>query len=125
MLIPTRPDDEKIVMGLFSLVPELKDLSHLKQVLDLYEQPNFQLFFWQPDQLDSINGLLGFERYRDKVLIVRHLILTPGAPKKATHAQMLTDLQEFYPNMTIMGTLETQTYIDKWRKHYTKPKSYN
>ncbi|MCK8627947.1 riboflavin biosynthesis protein RibT [Fructobacillus cardui] len=125
MLISTRPDDEKTVMGLFSLLPEYKNLDHMKLVLNLYQQPKMELFFWQPDQQDSINGLLGFERYKDNVLVVRHLILTPGAPKKATHAQMLTDLQELNPDYTMMGTLSTQTYIDKWRKHYSKPKSHN
>ncbi|GAP00249.1 hypothetical protein [Fructobacillus ficulneus] len=125
MLIPTRSDDEKTVMGLFSLVPELKDLAHLNLVLSLYNRESFHLLFWQPAGQDDVKGLIGYQDYNDEVIVVRHLIVTPGAPKKATNAQILTELQERFPEKVVMGSLDTQTNIDKWRKHYSKPKSYN
>ncbi|MBS9338096.1 riboflavin biosynthesis protein RibT [Fructobacillus sp. M2-14] len=118
MLVQPRPDDEKTIMGLFSLVPELKDFNHLNQVMSDYEKEGHFLYFFQDEVQDPITGLLGYETYKENILLVRRIIVTPGSPKKATQSQMLTDLQEQNPEKTLMGTLETQTAIDKWRKHY-------
>ncbi|MBS9334642.1 riboflavin biosynthesis protein RibT [Fructobacillus sp. M1-13] len=118
MLIQPRTDDQKTIMGLFSLVPDLRDVNHLNEVMATYEQEGYELFFFQDEPHDPITGLLGYEFYKEKVILVRRVIVTPGSPKKATQSQMLTDLQEQYPEKTLMGTFETQTAIDKWRKHY-------
>lgn len=118
MLIQPRADDEKTIMGLFSLVTDLKDVKHLNAAMKAYEKENYFLYFFQDEPHDPITGLLGYELYEKQVVLVRRVIVTPGSPKKATQAQMLTDLQERYPEKTLVGTFETQTAIDKWRKHY-------
>ncbi|MDD9138863.1 riboflavin biosynthesis protein RibT [Fructobacillus sp. CRL 2054] len=118
MLVQPRPDDEKTIMGLFSLVPDLRNVKYLNETMEAYKQDGYYLYFFQDEPHDPITGLLGYELYEEKVVLVRHVVVTPGSPKKATQAQMLSDLQERYPDRTLVGTFDTQTAIDKWRKHY-------
>ncbi|MDF7637662.1 riboflavin biosynthesis protein RibT [Leuconostocaceae bacterium ESL0958] len=120
MLVPTRPDDEKTVMGLFSLTPEFKKVERLKEALAFYQQKGFSLFFWQQGETDSVLGLIGCEQYARDLIVVRQLILTPGSQKRANYHQMLTDLQNYYPAATLMGTLSNKALINQWRKQHVQ-----
>ncbi|CAK8054021.1 riboflavin biosynthesis protein RibT [Eupransor demetentiae] len=120
MLIVARQDDEKTVMGILSLLPGLKEISHLKTELDLYQGDDRHLYVWQETPQSQIQGVLGVQVINPNLVLVRHIILTPGARTRKHYYQMLSDYQEMAPQVFLMGGLDTQKLISQWRAKASK-----
>ncbi|CAH1853610.1 riboflavin biosynthesis protein RibT [Convivina praedatoris] len=116
MLIKSRQDDEKMVMGLFSLLPGLKEIAHLNVELAEYQKPSRTLYVWQENPQSQIQGLLGVEQINPELLLVRHIILTPGVRSQEHYFQMLDNLQRLNQDSFIMGSLATQKLVQHWRQ---------
>ncbi|WEV53961.1 riboflavin biosynthesis protein RibT [Leuconostocaceae bacterium ESL0723] len=118
MLRIARHDDEKTVMGILSLWPGLKEISHLRSELNDYRQyaGKRQLFVWQRRGENQVQGVLGVEFYQEDLAVIRHIVLTPAVRQPKFYYNMLGEFQEQYPNCFIMGTIETQNIINQWRK---------
>lgn len=116
MLIKSRQDDEKMVMGLFSLLPGLKEIAHLNVELAEYQKSSRTLYVWQENPQSQIQGLLGVEQINPELLLVRHIILTPGVRSQEHYFQMLGNLQHLNQDSFIMGSLATQKLVQHWRQ---------
>ncbi|CAH1852318.1 riboflavin biosynthesis protein RibT [Convivina intestini] len=116
MLIKSRQDDEKMVMGLFSLLPGLKEIAHLNGELAEYQKSSRTLYVWQENPQSQIQGLLGVEQINPELLLVRHIILTPGVRSQEHYFQMLDNLQHLNQDSFIMGSLATQKLVQHWRQ---------
>lgn len=116
MLINYKNDYEKIMMGLLSFVPDLKDVSRLKAEIEWYEaEPNRKLYLWHGEETDDIIGMLGIEDGAEMVLL-RHISINPSFRKEGISYQMLTDLDQKNTNKKIIGTLETAPIVAKWEQ---------
>lgn len=115
MLTNSRQDDEKTVMGIFSLLPDLKEIQHLKAEMNEYQSDNRYLYVWHEDPQSQVQGVVGIEIINPELVLVRQLILMPDVRSDANYRAVLTDLQALYPNSFIMGSIATQKLIRMWR----------
>ncbi|MBU7455474.1 hypothetical protein [Leuconostoc fallax] len=126
MLVRARKDSEKTVMGLLALLPGLREIDHLNaEIAWYYRDDNRQLWTWRDDDHNQVQGVLGVEVINHKITLVRHISLTPDSRKAANYFAILTDYQVQYRDAYLMGTLDNQKLINKWRKNYQEQQSHN
>ena len=117
MLINYKNDYEKIMMGLLSFVPDLKEVSRLKAEINWYQaEENRRLYLWSNEETTDFIGMLGIEIEPEMVLL-RHISINPSFRKEGISFRMLQELDEKLPERKIIGTLETAPIIAK-REHY-------
>ncbi|ANK59578.1 RibT protein [Loigolactobacillus backii] len=115
MLFKYKTDYEKIAMGLLSFIPDLDEVSHLKEELTWYQtEASRQLYLWKNASGDFA-GVIGIELNKDYV-IIRHLALSPSDRNEGNSFAMLTELAELYPDNKLMGTISTSPLIAKWEQ---------
>ena len=119
MLVSFNNDYEKITMGLFSYIPDLKDPSRLEEELAWYNaQDNRQIYLWQSQETENLIGLIGVEEEEDIVLL-RHIAVDPSFRNEGLSYRMLDELQKKYEKKFV-ATLDTATMISKWQKRLSK-----
>lgn len=119
MLVSFNSDYEKITMGLFSYISDLKDPSRLEEELNWYNaQNNRQIYLWQSEETKNLIGLIGVEEEEDIVLL-RHIAVDPSFRNEGLTYRMLDELQKKYDSKNIVATLDTATVISKWQKRLT------
>ncbi|MBS1008380.1 riboflavin biosynthesis protein RibT [Leuconostoc suionicum] len=117
MLTQSRQSDEKTVMGILSLLPGLREISHLNAEIAWYHDNEARsLYVWQKESQGQVLGVLGVEIYNNNIAIIRHVALTPESRSVRNYFDMISDYQEQHPEAFLMGTLENQKLINKWRK---------
>lgn len=116
MLVKYKRDYQKIAMGFLSYLPDLDVLSHLQTELNLYtEDDSHALFMYRETPQDDFSGVVGIEKSGDTIL-VRHLSFSPSVRSQATQFQALDDLHKLYPDISLMGTLETTQLVVAWQQ---------
>ncbi|GMA70674.1 hypothetical protein GCM10025879_19200 [Leuconostoc litchii] len=117
MLTISRQSNEKTVMGILSLLPGLREIAHLNAEIAWYHDNEARsLYVWQKESQGQILGMLGVEVYNAEITIIRHVALTPESRSARNYFAMLSDYQEQHPESFLMGTLDNQKLINKWRK---------
>ncbi|MGO0154178.1 riboflavin biosynthesis protein RibT [Leuconostoc koreense] len=117
MLTQSRQSDEKTVMGILSLLPGLREISHLNAEIAWYHDNKARsLYIWQKESQGQVLGVLGVEDYSNNIAIIRHVALTPESRSVRNYFDMLSDYQEQHLEAFLMGTLDNQKLINKWRK---------
>ena len=118
MLVSFNSDYEKITMGLFSYISDLKDPSRLEEELDWYNaQDNRQIYLWQSEETENLIGLVGVEE--EDIVLLRHIAVDPSFRNEGLTYRMLDELQKKYDSKNIVATLDTATVISKWQKRLT------
>ncbi|MDC2804888.1 riboflavin biosynthesis protein RibT [Leuconostoc suionicum] len=117
MLTQSRQSDEKTIMGILSLLPGLREISHLNAEIAWYHDNEARsLYVWQKESQGQVLGVLGVEIYNNNIAIIRHVALTPESRSVRNYFDMISDYQEQHPEAFLMGTLDNQKLINKWRK---------
>lgn len=121
MIILARQQNEKTVMGILSLLPGLREIPHLKAEIAWYHNSDMrELYIWQAESQGQVQGVLGVEIYDDEITIIRHVALSPESRSVKNYFAMLSDYQSQHPDVFLMGTLDNQKLINKWRKSVSK-----
>ena len=111
MLINYKNDYEKIMMGLLSFIPDLKDVSRLKSEIEWYEADgNRQLYLWRSEESTDIIAVVGVEISEEMVLL-RHISINPSYRKEGISYQIINELEKKAPDKKIIGTLETAPIV--------------
>lgn len=120
MLTQARNDNQKTVMGILSLLPGLRELSHLNAEIAWYNGRDARcLYVWQEGA--QVQGVLGVEFLSADIVLIRHVALTPDSRTAANYFAMLSEFQMQNQTAFIMGTLDNQKLINKWRKSTSQP----
>lgn len=116
MLIEFKSDYDKIAMGLLSYTADLKETSRLTEELDMYKNDDSrQLFLWRSEETDDLCAVLGIEEEED-VILLRRLSVNPSYRGEGLTYRMLDQLSDRYEHKTLMGTLESGSFVKKWQK---------
>ncbi len=103
-------------MGLLSYTADLKETSRLTEELDTYKNDDSrQLFLWRSEETDDLCAVLGIEEEED-VILLRHLSVNPSYRGEGLTYRMLDQLSDRYEHKTLMGTLESGSFVKKWQK---------
>ncbi|WP_407370510.1 GNAT family N-acetyltransferase [Carnobacterium sp.] len=120
MLLDYKNDYEKISMGLLSFVPDLKDVSRLKDEMDWYQsKEDRKLYLWKSEDTQDIVGVIGVEIGNDMILL-RHISINPSYRNEGISYKMLEALEHRFLQKKIMGTLETSALVAKWEQEKSK-----
>lgn len=119
MLIQYNEDYKKIVMGLLSYVPDLKDPARIEEELEWYmAEDNRQIFLWRSEETGNLIGLAGIEV--DDLVLLRHISIDPSYRNEGISYEMLDALQVRFNDKNIVSTLETASIISNWQKKSVK-----
>lgn len=114
MLVPYKKDYKKITMGLLSFVPDLKELHRLNDEMDWYKrEESRQLFLWSSEETGDYIGVIGIEVGEGMVLL-RHIAINPSYRNEGISFEMLSALENLYPEQKIISTLETGQIVANW-----------
>lgn len=115
MLTQARNDNQKTVMGILSLLPGMRELPYLNAEMAWYDITSTRcLYLWQSDK--RAQGVLGVEFMSDDIVLIRHIALTPESRTVPNYFAILSEFQSQNLSASIMGTLDNQKLINKWRK---------
>ncbi|WPP08375.1 N-acetyltransferase [Pediococcus inopinatus] len=115
MLVKYRDSFQKIVMGLLSFIPGLKDIDRINQELDWYAASNDRNLYLQKNEAGDFIGLVGVEK-QDQYLMVHHLAFIPQQQTQANEQEIFDSLAKNFPDLQMMGTLETTPALARWEK---------
>lgn len=117
MLVKYSHNYQKIAMGFLSYMPELKDLDHVRMELQLYnDNQQHQLFLYKPQQNADFIGAVALE-VQSQIILVRYISLSPAERSQQIMFQILDEVQEYYPDDKIMGSIELTPLIIRWQKN--------
>lgn len=120
MLLDYKNDYEKISMGLLSFVPDLKDVSRLKDEMDWYQsKEDRKLYLWKSEDTQDIIALVGVE-IGNEMILLRHISINPSYRNEGISYKMLEALEHRFLQKKIMGTLETSALVAKWEQEKSK-----
>lgn len=101
MLSKYKKEFEKVVMGYLSYLPDFKNLTNLKEEMQLYNEQNNQfevLLFRSGDQ--HTRGIISLQE-GPNCLVIRYVSLDPGFRNNKTRQEMMTELKQLYPKENI------------------------
>lgn len=111
MLVRYKKNLEKIAMGLLSFMPEEKEVKHLMETMQKYEEKeDWQLFLWKND--DEYVGIIGISLI-GSVATVQHLTVLPNYRGEGIAQSMLKELLNLDQVNEIKASERTASYIEK------------
>lgn len=114
MLYLYKDDYEKIAMGLFSYAEHLKDPQYLTDEIEWYQAAEERyIYLWKSSETDDFVGAIGLEADEDLILI-RLITVLPSYRNEGIAGEMLTAIDQEFPDKKIVGTLETTSFVSKW-----------
>ncbi|KRN86928.1 GNAT family N-acetyltransferase [Ligilactobacillus acidipiscis] len=117
MLYKYKSGYKKIAMGLLSFIPNLKEVSRLSTEVEWYEsQDDRCLFLWKNEDGDFC-GIIGAE-IDDKIIMVRHVAVSPQYREEGVSFAMFSALAQRYPEHKMMGSFEVAPLLTKWEKNH-------
>ncbi|UQS83725.1 N-acetyltransferase [Bombilactobacillus thymidiniphilus] len=115
ILVKYNDNYQKIAMGFMSYMTDLKDLDHLQMELQLYTSDDqHQLFLYKQHGGDFI-GIVAVE-LQEQAVMIRYLSFNPAYRMDQTLFAVFDELQEYYPNKKVMGTISLATIVEKWQQ---------
>lgn len=119
MLVKYSKDYKKIAMGFMSYIPELKDIDHLEMEIALYDSDEHHQLLLYKNQNADFAGIVALE-LQELIVMVRYISLSPAYRSHKNMFSILDELQQFYPNCKIMGTIELTPLIEMWKNSKNK-----
>lgn len=111
MLVRYKKSLEKIAMGLLSFMPQGKEVKHLMETIQQYEDTqNWMLYLWKQDE--EYIGLVGMS-VEDDTATIQHITVMPSYRGEGVALEMLTKLQGEYQFSKIKSTEENQPFMEK------------
>ncbi|GEL88782.1 hypothetical protein [Pediococcus parvulus] len=115
MLVKYRESFQKIVMGLLSFIPGLKDIDRINHELEWYATNDDRNLYLQKNESGDFIGLVGVEK-QDHYLMIHHLAFIPQQQTEANESDIFDSLANYYPDLQMMGTIETTPALARWEK---------
>lgn len=95
MLVRYKKNQEKIAMGLLSLMPFEKELKLLQQTIHEYStNPDWHLYLWKED--DDIVGAIGVKIVDDINVVIQHITVNPSFRNSGIGCKMVNEIQTLY-----------------------------
>lgn len=116
LLVRYRKDYEKIVMGLLSLVPDLRNYDRFTEELTEALAQHYPVYLWK-DSEDNHFIAVAIVEEGDNYLLLRRISFTPSERSGKNVFALLTALQEQYPGKRLMGTIRNQPLITTWERN--------
>lgn len=118
MLIKYSSDYQKIAMGFMSYIPELKDLDHLRMELKLYTTDSQHQLLLYKNNGGNFAGVIAVEiqNQQNQIVMVRYLSLSPAERSTNNIYQVLDEIQAYYPQAKIMGSIAVTPLILAWQQ---------
>lgn len=111
MLVRYKKSLEKIAMGLLSFMPEEKEVKHLMETMQNYdENEDWQLFLWKND--DEYVGIIGISLI-GSVATVQHLTVLPNYRGEGIAQSMVKELLNLDQVEEIKACNSTAQFIEK------------
>ncbi|GEA92147.1 hypothetical protein PDA01_00400 [Pediococcus damnosus] len=115
MLVKYRDSFQKIAMGLLSFIPDLKDIDRINKELDWYASSDDRNLYLQKNEAGDFIGLVGVEK-QGQYLMIHHLAFIPQQQTEGNEQDIFNSLTNYYPDLQMMGTLETSPALARWEK---------
>lgn len=111
MLVRYKKSLEKIAMGLLSFMPQGKEVKHLMETIQQYEEcPNWMLYLWKQDE--EYVGIVGLAVDGDTATI-QHITVVPSYRGEGVALEMVKQLQAENQFTHITATEENHPFIEK------------
>ncbi|MFD1419133.1 RibT protein [Companilactobacillus keshanensis] len=113
MLNKYSDENKKIAMGFLSYIPDLKDMDNMEQELRLYaEDENRQLYLWKSN-LEDFSGIVALS-FSEHTVFVEYISLNPSYRSQSNMYKILDEVQQRFPNQTILGNFKLVKLIKGW-----------
>lgn len=111
MLVRYKKSLEKIAMGLLSFMPQGKEVKHLMETIQQYEDmPNWVLYLWKKD--DEYVGSIGV-LVEDETATIQHITVVPSYRGEGVAQSMIMELQKEGSFELLKPTEETEPFLTK------------
>lgn len=121
MLYRAKSEYNKIAMGLLSYTPNCQTTAEIVEEINWYHGDDQRaLYLFKEDRDGDPIGLLGIEKTKDQIIIVRAVALNPSYSNEGYRMQMLDELQDLYPQAKITSTLQTNDVVGEWQTTHKK-----
>ncbi len=115
MLVNYRKDYEKIVMGLLSFIPDLREYNRLDDEISWGNERPRQIVLWKNTNIDQFSGVAIVE-HGDDYILLRRMSFTPSERSGRNMYLFLTAIANQAPNKQVVGTLKTQSLVTNWQR---------
>ncbi|MFC0559783.1 GNAT family N-acetyltransferase [Halalkalibacter alkalisediminis] len=107
MLIPYKPINQKIAMGLLSFMPNEKDVKKLLKTMERYENdPDWKLYLWKEDDFVGVAGI----SIEGQFAYLQHLCVNPSFRQEGIGKMILHELRSVIP-CELLPTKETEAFM--------------
>lgn len=111
MLVRYKKSLEKIAMGLLSFMPQGKEVKHLMETIQQYEDiPNWMLYLWKQD--DEYVGIVGLV-IEDDAATIQHITVVPSYRGEGVALDMMKQLQLEHRFACISSTEDDHPFMEK------------
>lgn len=115
MLIKYSSAYQKIAMGFMSYISELKDLDHLQMELKLYTTDSRHQLLLYKNNSGNFAGVIAVE-IQNQIVMVRYLSLSPTERSTNNIYHVIDEIQAYYPQSKIMGSISVTPLILDWQQ---------
>ena len=115
MLVNYRKDYEKIVMGLLSFIPDLREYDRLDDEISWGNERPRQIVLWKNTNIDQFSGV-AIGEHGDDYILLRRMSFTPSERSGRNMYLFLTAIANQAPNKQVVGTLKTQSLVTNWQR---------
>ena len=111
MLVRYKKSLEKIAMGLLSFMPQGKEVKHLMETIQQYEDmPDWVLYLWKKD--DEYVGIVGIV-VENETATIQHITVVPSYRGEGVAQEMILELQKECNFKAIKPNEETEPFLAK------------
>lgn len=101
MLIKLKRDNEKIVMGFLSYLPEFRNIANLQEEMRLnQEEDNFEIYLYQ--DLDEVVSACVAVQVGQDFVVIRNISLAPGFRTEQQIEKIIQDLHGLFGKKQLM-----------------------
>lgn len=109
MLVKYRNSQNKMALGLLSLMLKEREVQQLQQMMQRYEQnPDMEMYFWKEEEKHI--GIIGIE-VQEKEFIIKHVAVLPTFRGEGIGRAMVNEIQDIYSDLNMTATEETESFV--------------
>lgn len=110
MLVKYRESQNKVALGLLSLMPKEHEVKQLQQTMERYKRnPNWEMYLWKEEE--KYIGIIGINIQKNEFLI-QHLAVVPSFRGEGVGKAMINEIQKIYSEYKMSAVEEIEAFID-------------